>query len=70
MADNKQSQNNKRHNGLRLVKGAVDSSDSIDSGSNMESSDKTKTHVKSPLIKQLNALADAIENDVKMILNL
>lgn len=56
--------NGQPSHGLRLVKGQASSTKSI---SDSSASPKTS---KSPLIKQLAALADAIDSDVKQLLNL
>jgi hypothetical protein len=63
-----QNPNNKKvpKHGLRLVKGQVTDRDYTEN----DQSSATKKAKKNPLIVQLSALADAVDADVKMLLNL
>lgn len=65
---NNASQTN-RH-GLRLVKGHANPAAAESSSNGGNSTAAPKKRIKCSLVTQLNALADSVENDVKLLLNL
>jgi hypothetical protein len=56
--------------GLRLIKGGIDKTDQTANDLDVNASQLPKKRVKNPLITQLRAVTEAIENDVKMIMKL
>ncbi len=69
--DGQNRSNKKQQNhGLRLIKGGVDKTAQTSNDLDVNASQLPKKRVKNPLITQLSALTEAIENDVKMIMKL